>query len=764
MRWKSFLHDKLRQIRKSGIQPYHALVVVSAFSFATALGFWIHKFFIFQPKTSEIIGWISANNYPKHQEFFYYILALTGIPVTIFIYTIFWVTFSQFTAKWVRQPTALLLKQNALASSFMLLTCYRIWDLNRNPFFGLLLPMILVLVTKIGIIGKQLRKRDSAIPTPPITITNQNQAYKSITDKLPAHPISQLFKYLILPILIYSLLYTGQSSSTIDLFHEGEQLAPLNEMVYGHIPFRDIYLQHGLFQNAGLAWLGGKIFGVSLEGVRKMSRFLGPFGYVAIYLLGTQLFRFGAIPSILLTVIISSEGNWVTTRHSLALISFSWVANYLKTHHHDGLYAGWNSLKTTDLALSPYSTQNIESHVRQKLKYTLKYSITFGWKLITAGFFANLAFWYSTEIGLYTLSSISIFLLIYGIRNPLPKAKQLLPLGCYNMGALIGSVPILTYFTFHGALDDLITNTWIQCRYQVSTWGLRFPSLASILEPLNNPEVQNQWLVFLKSEGFRWYLPIAVFVVVASYLVYRSTYREMWDSEGCTLLFLTLLGGATFFRTALGRSDGGHLIFGSTFLWVIVILIIERGIDRIIRQKTNRVWVTLFISILSVGTSYYLQEVHHPLRTFNSRVNQLINRNVKPAEKPQILNRTGRENIQTNQAEHVARVVNYIQNHTRPNEKIFDFTSQGAYYFFANRPSVTRYHQIAYASTPNMQMEVMYSLENDKTNLVIFKTGGWFDKIDGIPSEQRHPIISQYIKEHYKLAIDINGTQILNRM
>ncbi len=72
--------------------------------------------------------------------------------------------------------------------------------------------------------------------------------------------------------------------------------------------------------------------------------------------------------------------------------------------------------------------------------------------------------------------------------------------------------------------------------------------------------------------------------------------------------------------------------------------------------------------------------------------------------------------------------------------------------------------QIAYASTPDMQMEVIYGLENDKTNLVIFKTGGWFDRIDGIPSEQRHPIISQYIKEHYKLAIDISDTQILNRM
>ena len=765
MEWKSFLHVTLKQIRESDIRPYHALVVASAFSLATAFGFWIHKFLLFQPHTSEIIGWISANNYPKHQEFLYYLLALIGIPAATFIYTLFWIILSQFVAKWVRQPTTLLLKQNALASSFLLLTWYRIWDLNRNPLFGLLLPMTLVLITKIGIIGIQLRKKNEATPTLPIEETKRKQICGHITDnRIFGHPIFRIFKYLILPVLIYSLIYSGHGSSTIDLFHEGEQLAPLNEMVRGNVPFRDIYLQHGLFQNAGLAWLGGKIFGVSLEGVRKMSRLLAPCGYVAIYLLGTQLFCFSIIPSIFLTLIISSEGNWVTARHSLALISFAWVANYLKTHHHDGLYAGWNSLKTTAPSPGLHSTQNTENRVRQQLRDTLEYSITFGWKLITAGFFANLAFWYSTEIGLYTLGSINIFLLIYGVRREIPKSKQLLPLGCYNSGALIGSLPILTYFTFHGALDDLIANTWIQCRYQIPTWGLRFPSLSSVLEPLNNPAVQNQWIVFLKSEGFRWYLPIVSFVVVASYLVYRSTHGRVWNSEGCSLLFLTLMGGAAFFRTALGRSDGGHLIFGSTFLWVIGILIIERGIARIIRQKTDRAWVTIFICVLSAGMFYYLQEVHHPVRAFSSRVNQFMNRNVELVKKHPILNRIGRENIQTDQAEHIARVVAYIQNHTQPNERIFDFTSQGAYYFFANRLSATRYHQVAYASTPSMQMEVTHDLKKNETNLVIFKTGGWFDRIDGIPSEQRHPIIAQYLKEHYKLAVNINGTQILNRM
>lgn len=761
---KSFLHGKLKHIRKSDVRLYHALVVASAFSLATAIGFWIHKFLPFQPHRSEVIGWISVNNYPKHQELFYYLLVLTGVPATILAYTFCWIIFSQYIAKWLCQPTVLLLKQNALASSFLLLTWHRIWDLNRNPLLGLILPVALVFIAKLGIIGWHIRKRGK--PTLPVEANKRQQVYEHIVVKRKFdHPVFRIWKFLILPILIYSLIYSGNGSSTIDLFHEGEQLASLNELMHGGVPFRDIYLQHGLFQNVGLAWLGSKIFGASLAGVRKMSHFLEPLGYIAIYFLGTQLFRFGTIPSILLTLITTSEGNWVTARHSLALISFAWVANYLKTHHHNGLYAGWNPLNinTTTLSPWPHSIQTTGKHVLQKLQETLAYSMTFGWKLTVAGFFANFAFWYSTEIGLYALGSTSIFLLLYGIHREIPKRRQLLPIGCYSSGVLIGSLPILTYFIVHGALDDLATNTWIQCRYQIPTWGLRFPPLSSILKPLNNPMVQNQWLVFLKSEGFRWYLPIATFVVTSSYLAYRSTRGGFWNSESCNQLLLVLLGGVFFFRTALGRSDGSHLIFGSTFLWVIGILIIERGLDRLIRQKTGRLWGTILIAVLSISMTYYLHEAHHPIRAFKSRVNQFMNRSSELIAEHTILNRIGRENIQIDQAKHVARVVAYIQNHTQPNERIFDFTSQGAYYFFANRPSATRYHQIAYASTSDMQMEVIHDLKNDKTNLIIFKTGGWFDQIDGIPSEQRHPIIAEYLKEHYKLAINIGGTQILNR-
>ena len=127
------------------------------------------------------------------------------------------------------------------------------------------------------------------------------------------------------------------------------------------------------------------------------------------------------------------------------------------------------------------------------------------------------------------------------------------------------------------------------------------------------------------------------------------------------------------------------------------------------------------------------------------------------------LARAGNVDIPDDQVAQIQEVVAYIQENTSPSEKIFDFTSQGAYYFFADRPSVTRFHMVSYASTPSMQREVVSALENDQTRLVIFKTGGWFDRVDGIPVEERHPIIADYLAENYDLAININRTEILLR-
>ena len=158
-----------------------------------------------------------------------------------------------------------------------------------------------------------------------------------------------------------------------------------------------------------------------------------------------------------------------------------------------------------------------------------------------------------------------------------------------------------------------------------------------------------------------------------------------------------------------------------------------------------------------------LGEVHHPLKGLSGKWERMFDNQFQMRTAPVELERAGNVDISDDQVTQIQEVVAYIQENTAPDEKIFDFTSQGAYFFFANRPSVTRFYMVSYASTPGMQREVISALEEDQTRLVIFKTGGWFDRVDGIPVEERHPLIAAYLAENYELAIDINGTEILIR-
>jgi len=786
----------IRNPQSDSLRPYVALITVSAFTLAIGLGLEIHRHLHFEyHDDSGIVGWVSVHQYPKQQEFFYYLLALTGVPSMIALYWMGWIAYANFVAKWTHQSVERTLKQSAFASLPLLLIWRDIHHLERSWVTGLAVPIGLVLAAKLGILlYNRLRSpaEPSRISPYPFAMTETFSSGKPRVFDLPkpnARVFSlalAIFKYLIVPVFIYLLIYSGNIHGGIDLFHEGERLAPLNEMLRGGIPFRDVYIQHGLFQNVYLAWMGSKLFGPTLEGVRRMERLLDPLGYVALYLLGLQVFRGGVITSLILVLIASGENFWVSARHGLGLISIAFVANYI-THRQDyGLFSGWQRIpgneepekwkEGRDGRMEEWKDGRkgfISRFTFHVSRFTFHW--TFGWKLIVAGAFTSFAFWYSTEIGLYTLGAISLFLLMYSaLQRGISGRKRPLPLICYGSGVMVGFWLVGFYFLLHGALDDVIWNTYIQCVYQIETWGLAFPPFSDTLKPLADSGLRAGWRTFVLSEGFRWYLPVFVFLIAGAYLTNRWLCGGFWHSDGNIKLLLLLLGGIAFFRTALGRSDGGHLIYGATFLGVLCLFPVERGVGRIVDELClkNTNWKSRFIGAMKSAwialpifvMLWYVREVHHPIRVFQGRWTQLKGNPLAAQNRvPEKLDRAGHIDIPNDQAEHIRNVVAYIQGHTAPDEKIFDFTSQGAYYFFAERPSVTRFHQVAYASTPGMQREVIDALERDRTRLVIFKTGGWFDNIDGIRSEERHPLIAQYLAAHYELAIDINGTQILKR-
>ena len=744
-RWRVYLQQfmpDMRVVKVPALKPYVGLLTFSAASLAIALGITLQKYITFEYHSNAgVVGWLSANAYPKQQEYFFYLLALLGIPVAICLYWLGWCVYSRWCAKRTGQLIVRVLKANALASIPLWLCWLQVYSIGQNMLIGLALPLVLSVLLKLVLLNRQYfpglwtSKSD-------VENLNSEEREETATGRYRSPKFWRIgLEYIVLPVFIYLLTYSGNIHGGIDLFHEGERLAPLNEMLHGGIPFRDVYVQHGLFQNAYLAWVGGQLFEPTLFGLRTMERVLNPIGYVALYLLGLQIFRGRFLTAFLCMLIASGTNFSVSARHSLGLISFALVANFLTF-----------------------------SQGRSKRS-------VLSWKLLFGGIFTSLAFWYSTEIGLYSLGAIGLFLVIYaflqkgiGAANEQVQEKgvkeRLFPVISYSCGVLLGFLPVGLYFLSHGALDDAIWNSYIQCRYQLATWGLAFPSLSKTLTLLSS----DGWSAFIFSVGFRWYLPICIFLIIAGYLTYRGLSGT--HSTNTMKLLLLLLGGVAFFRTALGRSDGGHLTFGATFLWLLCLFPLEGGIISMFRVilssfRGRTPWqVALkatWVLIPTVIFCWYVGEVHNPISGFNGKWQRLRQNPFKQNVVSEELARAGAVDIPDEQVEQIQKVVAYIHENTEPNEKIFDFTSQGAYYFFANRPGVTRFHQVSYASTPSMQQEVIEALERDKTRLVIFKTGGWFDAVDGIRVEERHALVAAYLQENYEPAININGTEILMR-
>ena len=734
-----FMPD-MRVLKASTLRSYIGLITFSAASLAVALGITLSKILVFEYHSNAgVVGWLSVNTYPKRQEYFYYLLALLGVPTVIWLYWLGWCIYSHWCARVTAQPIQRVLKANALASIPLWLCWIQVYHTGQQILIGLLLPIGLSVLLKLGMLSKRY------FPT----LWNSDVRADGGADELGngtseedrevragSYRFTKVwwigFVYVVLPVFIYLLTYSVDIHKKIDLFHEGERLAPLDEMLRGGLPFRDIYIQHGVFQNAYLAWIAGGLFEPTLWGLRSMESILAPLGYVALYLLGLQVFKGGFFTTFICVLIASGAEFWVSPRHSLGLISFVFVASFLT------------------------SVQNTPT------------SRAFPWRLLLSGLFASLAFWHSTEIGLYTLAAVGLFLFIYTfLQSEISAHKRILPLISYSCGLLLGFLPVSVYFLSQGALDDVLWNSYIQCRYQLATWGLAFPSLSETIALLPT----DGWHAFVFSEGFRWYLPIGVFLIVAAYLTYRRLCSTHLESDAMKLLLL-LLGGIAFFRTALGRSDSGHLIYGATFLWLLCLFLLEKGILGMFRASLSSLTGKVpwhhalriaWVLIPTVIFCWYVGEAHQPLAGFSEKWQQLRQNPFKQRPVPEELSRAGGVDIPDDQVEQVQKVVAYIQENTAENEKIFDFTSQGAYYFFANRPSVTRFHQVSYASTPAMQQEVVSALEQDKTRLVLFKTGGWFDAVDDIPVEERHPLIAAYLLANYELAIDINGTEILLR-
>jgi hypothetical protein len=231
-------------------------------------------------------------------------------------------------------------------------------------------------------------------------------------------------------------------------------------------------------------------------------------------------------------------------------------------------------------------------------------------------------------------------------------------------------------------------------------------------------------------------------------------------------LLLVLLMALAYFRIALGRSDLPHLRIASTFQYVVFLFLLECGLAQLWRRRSlgrlRRLhWVPGAALLLAVlGSAAYLHLELDPLGSLGQRVERL--RSGGPAAAGGLaagLERVGHLSLPARDASFIRDVVDYVGDHSEPGEPVFDFSSNAALLFFADRPSATRYFQILYASAPSSQRAVVRELERQEVKLAI--TSG--AAMDGVPAARRYPIVADYLAENFAVWRRVGFVTFLRR-
>ena len=540
-------------------------------------------------------------------------------------------------------------------------------------------------------------------------------------------------KFLILVSFFFYMLFLGRHhfgfglKHDIDMFHEGALLSPLESFLRGDVPFRDFFLPRGLIENLIEPWVAIKLFGASVASVRILNHLIAPLPYVAAFLLGTQLFetKLGAVS---VPTLMFIRGDEISDRYLAALLALALVAAAIRRE------ATWSKKKILLLATM-------------------------------AGALTALQILWSLELGLYILAATVFVLGAKSVRRSAAsfRSRTFLLLG-YGLGVVGGAVPFTWYLVSKRAIGGFLVNCLVQTRYQLSVWGIPYPplfrDLATILRSGQPPLEDLRYLA-------AWYIPVVLYLALGCGLAVAWVSRRFEDRD--YLLLLMWLAGAFAFRTALGRSDDFHLKFSLPFFWIVICLLAERLPIDSLQEWSGR---DLGARALAAASSFVVVFAI-PVLVIPAEPSPVILAAPRAAARaggsPRLLalSRAGRIRVTPEQAQQIVSVVSFLQAVVPAGEAIFDFSNQGAYYFLADRPSATKYAQIAYVGPRWMQLEVINDLERVRPRVVIFqnlwKDKAWADSIDGIDKRQRYYLVADYLQSHFSKHVTVGETILLLR-
>jgi hypothetical protein len=549
-------------------------------------------------------------------------------------------------------------------------------------------------------------------------------------DPVDAREVRITTAYVIVPILLYCATYASTAALTqwIDLFHRGESLGPASDYLRGKVPYRDVFVLHGLLQDGLLdAWLM-QLLGRSAEVVLARPVVLGSLATPALWYLGMVIFD--SMPLSALVVLLGAVTTVDNERAFFEITALTLLLAAIRRQSRllfvlSGITAGVTLFFSLDIGLYALGGGLLTLLVLAAVAPTLSP------KLSSAGF---------QPAGAQAPS-----LRRQGAGGPAARLAALLQfrqhaltLGvtvAFLIGVAIGAAPFLVYLLARGALEAFATTSFIAVpRIIDAVWSLPFPDLTTTFRKNLNLHTISDFFLF---ERFRFVLNPLVIAIALICLVQRAmTRKSNWID--IALLALTAFAILTQ-RSALGRADFPHQYFSAFLIGpMIVILLVFLG-------RAAVALVPIFLVVLWVPdiANARLDDTTHYL----GRVSGIGF--VDPAA--------------VEIGHRIDQVRYFVTQLSAREAPIFDFSNQPALYFFCDRPNPTRFYQVPIMSPPEFQREVILALERAKPPLVIRRSPQEFDVFDGIDNSIRAQAVASYIDDSYNYAHSVRGLEIWTR-
>ena len=248
------LRQAVAETRHAALAPAVAIVILIGATIGLAGLLHLSQSLHFSRDPIGVYGWVAHNHYPKQQETFYFRQPSSGSLCSALAYLAWVAGISSCVCRATGANLRRVLWQSALASLCFLATLPRLSRLDpaawaaRAPsaavFVGLLLCCF-IYNRRFPAIAESTSAEDQA----GIALQADAPRDRPSEASRPAwHALYRIAAYAAVPALLYALLYNPVIDGRVDLFQEGEYLGPLNELLHGAVPYRDIYVQHGLFQ------------------------------------------------------------------------------------------------------------------------------------------------------------------------------------------------------------------------------------------------------------------------------------------------------------------------------------------------------------------------------------------------------------------------------------------------------------------------------------------------------------------------------------